>query len=85
MQYFFYNYYLISEPLSWGQWACELINRLLILLPETPFSLASLTSDFAMAVPSLGSGLIYMVSQDLFSVLSLVVVYKILKLRFWSL
>ena len=85
MQFLIYNLYFLAEPETWGDWSCSLADRIGGTLPDTPFSLASLSIQFANNVPQIGSGLIYSVSQDLSTVLSLVVVYKILKLRFWSL
>ena len=70
------------DDMTFGQFVCNCISAFSKILPETNSSLtlAELSETVADSVPFVGSAIILESARDVFTVLSLVVPYKIYKI-----
>jgi hypothetical protein len=69
------------ELMTWGTFYCNIFSRLLWVWPATPdgMRLADLASSLAATVPFVGDQLVYLIFRDLFAVLSLITMIKLVK------
>ncbi len=70
------------EMISWGTFYCNILSRIVWVLPSTPsgLTLSALASQAANSVPFVGDQIIYLIFRDLLTVLGLVVAIKLIKI-----
>jgi hypothetical protein len=74
------NFWLFSALPDYGDFVCDITQRVSFILPSSPYTLSGLATDLASTVPFVGSGFIYSMLQDISSVLLCVGGYKVLKI-----
>ncbi len=65
---------------SLGHFICNISAKVTGFLPQSPVTLADLAEQLGNNIPFVGSYLVYKAITDIFTVLSLVVAWKTLKL-----
>jgi hypothetical protein len=65
---------------SFGNFVCNISDRIYFILPESPYTLGDLADQLGENVPFIGSYLIYKATSNIASVLILVAGYKLIKI-----
>lgn len=79
MLFSIYNYFLQTDPITYGDWACNLFDRWYNFFPVSDYYLKDLTNSLYESLPFLGKYLIYKILNNLQGVLIIVSFYKLLK------
>lgn len=67
---------------NFGTFLCNILDRIFWILPQTPesYRLASLATGLGIAFPLIGEKIFYDLMQDISTILSLVIGYKLIKI-----
>jgi hypothetical protein len=65
---------------TYGEFVCDITERVNWLLPSSPFTLVDLAEQLATGVPFIGESLVLMALKDVSTVLTCVAGYKVLKI-----